>query len=579
MTPSLLWAGTKSCTECHPEQAEAFQQTAHAQAMSAVDVATEPPDGVFEHVSSGRFYRAERRGSELWHVEQLLNSSTGQDSIAGSALNGLPEVERPLKYLVGSGRHSRTYLVDVDGFLSESPLTWYTSTRDWRMSPGYDVPVHAGFERAVDDKCLICHLGQAIPVKGTIGKADLQELAIGCERCHGPGGEHVALMKSQRRENMPLSSDTDLKIVHPAQLSRSLHEDLCAQCHLRGDATVIVRGKRLEDFRPGTPLADVRVDYHLTSATGEMKVVGHMEQMRASRCYQQSETLSCTTCHDPHRQLTTQQQAAFVREACLQCHHVDSCGLERSVRTASHPNDNCSSCHMPQVATDIPHIAFTHHRIGIHDPLPEESAALPPVGQPGQLTAFSDQLQSPPLDRLRNSGLAYAELCHRESDPDRSEYYRQEAIRLLLAVAADADADCDPLAELARFAWEDNQLGAAQAYAERALKAEPGSDAALLNSWFVLGSCRLERGDAAAAVVQFRALTERRRNSEDWLLLALAQMNLQQPEQAVATLEQALQIQPFRAELHVLLADAFDAIGDKAQSDLHRQVAQRLRQR
>jgi hypothetical protein len=41
--------------------------------------------------------------------------------------NGVPtgnSVEVQLKYLVGSGRHSRTYLAELDGFLTESPLTW-----------------------------------------------------------------------------------------------------------------------------------------------------------------------------------------------------------------------------------------------------------------------------------------------------------------------------------------------------------------------------------------------------------------------------------------------------------------------
>ena len=47
--------------------------------------------------------------------------------------------------------------------------------------------------------------------------------------------------------------------------------------------------------------------------------------------------------------------------------------------------NDCVQCHMPHSPTDIPHLAFTHHRIGIYDnppaaPLP----SLPPrVGEGG----------------------------------------------------------------------------------------------------------------------------------------------------------------------------------------------------
>ena len=51
---------------------------------------------------------------------------------------------------IGSGHHSRSYIVEDDGFLVESPVTWYSSIEKWAMSPGYDRRFHMGFERMVD---------------------------------------------------------------------------------------------------------------------------------------------------------------------------------------------------------------------------------------------------------------------------------------------------------------------------------------------------------------------------------------------------------------------------------------------
>src|SRR5260370_1086433 len=77
----------------------------------------------------------------------------------------------PIRYLVGSGAFSRTYLVEVDGFLHESPITWYTAKKKWAMSPGYDGPQHAGFDRPVAIGCLVCHAGRVEAVEGAVHRA------------------------------------------------------------------------------------------------------------------------------------------------------------------------------------------------------------------------------------------------------------------------------------------------------------------------------------------------------------------------------------------------------------------------
>ncbi len=163
------------------------------------------------------------------------------------------------------------------------------------MSPTYDVPNHQGFERPINDVCLSCHAGR-FDTGGTMSRITFLEKTIGCESCHGPGSLHAAARQGGHAE----VGVEDLSIVNPKRLPRALREDVCAACHLSGAARVYVRGRQVSDFRPGMPLADFRLDYKFRTGSEAMTVVGHVEQLRNSKCYQGSKDLTCVTCHDPH---------------------------------------------------------------------------------------------------------------------------------------------------------------------------------------------------------------------------------------------------------------------------------------
>ena len=192
-TPHLVshrYVGTLTCAKCHETQHKSYLTTAHSLAMSLVEPSREPADDEFHHKASGRRYRIYREAGLLRHAESLADSE-GVPEEVGGPLGSIAFCDYPLKYLVGSGRHSRTYLIEQDGFLMESPVTWYSSTRKWGLSPGFDQSFHAGFERTADKGCLVCHAGRFSSGDRVYGRAEFRELAIGCERCHGPGSEHV----------------------------------------------------------------------------------------------------------------------------------------------------------------------------------------------------------------------------------------------------------------------------------------------------------------------------------------------------------------------------------------------------
>src|SRR5262249_4006137 len=297
--------GSTACVECHSGHHESFLLPHHSRALSDIDLRAEPPDGSFFHKASGRSYRVYRQDGQLRH-EEVLRSAEGKE---------ISRVDLPVRYLIGSGNFSRSYLVEVDGFLHESPITWYASRKKWDVSPGYDFPQHWGFERRVTVKCVACHSGRVEEKDESVHKLAIREQAIGCESCHGPGSKHVEL----RRARKLAAEQEDLTIVNAGKLPRDRLESVCAVCHLSGQASVPLRGRKATDFHPGRPLSDYRVDYKFDSGTDQMTVVGHMEQLRRSNCYQKSE-MTCLTCHDPHARQRPANPVAFYRQKCLDCH-------------------------------------------------------------------------------------------------------------------------------------------------------------------------------------------------------------------------------------------------------------------
>src|SRR2546430_727150 len=79
-----------------------------------------PPDG-------GVQSRAERRGGGV------VPRQPGRDD------KGEPvyESDTPVDYALGSGARGYSYLSDRDGFVFQSPVSWYSDKQVWDASPGF----------------------------------------------------------------------------------------------------------------------------------------------------------------------------------------------------------------------------------------------------------------------------------------------------------------------------------------------------------------------------------------------------------------------------------------------------------
>lgn len=572
----VAYVGTQACLECHLEQHATFQHTGMGRSMAEVDLNREPPDAAFDHPPSGKRYEVLRRDGQLWHREWKL--------VEG----GEPVLlqEYPMKYVTGSGRHSLTYIYEVEGFWYESPITWYASRQAWGMSPGYDRPHHASFQREVGESCLVCHAGRIETIDRSLHRFQVIEAAIGCERCHGPGALHVAARRQEREASAPRAEEViDPTIVNPAHLSRELAEAICQQCHLRVEATVLLTGRKASDFRPGLPLQTVRLDLVLHDTGRPMTVVGHVDQMHRSACYQRSATFTCTTCHNPHGEPPPEQRTAYYTARCQQCHAPETCTVDSAQRERLSPENNCLHCHMPTTPTDIPHLAFTHHRVGIHTetepataaegtaPLNEDHAAGSSTNSPAQparleLQPFLQPLHLTPGEELRAQGLGFLDLAMHAETPEQHHLYRQEALRRLQQVYQAGQADGVVLAALASLLL-DAQQGGYGALAEAAL-ADPQLDGLqLCNALFAVADAHYREERPQLALAALERLNQVRRHSLQWLLWAECERKRGHLAGLETALQHAVRINPNLSQVHRYLANVHEQRGETERARFH----------
>jgi predicted CXXCH cytochrome family protein len=339
---------------------------------------------------------------------------------------------------------------------------------------------------------------------------------------------------------------------------------------LSGPATIELRGRQAGDFRPGMPLTDYRIPYRFEGAD-QMTVVGHVEQMHLSACYQKTESLTCLTCHDPHQSAAPKDKTAYFRQKCLNCHENQPCRLETSERLKKDGTDNCVACHMPRGDTDIPHIAFTHHRIGRHAP----QQAAEHKGIPRLMPAYDDSHLSE-IDRLRNLGLAYLQACYNPEYEKYAPIFREQALKELVAVDAAGLHDTETLAGLVQLFFLKQDGGRARKYAKQALEANDLTPK--IRSVVLTAVANLDYQEAkyAEAAKSFEELVRMNRTSVIWHMLGKCYLRMNQPAQALEALTRAREIRPFRHTIYLGLADAYQLMGDQKKANENRETARWL---
>jgi predicted CXXCH cytochrome family protein len=584
--PGVRYVGDAACAGCHRKISRSYHSRPMGRSAGPADGGPERYPAVAE--APHLWLSVERRGGRVYHKVVYRDA-------AGKAIPGLGPAEAEVAFAMGSGAQGRSYLVNRDGYLFQSPISWYHHTRaglagtgagtagvlaapagegpllaasalfpgragDWDLSPTYRERFQH-FNRPILDRCVYCHADGATPVEGADNRYRLDPgglRPIGCERCHGPGELHV---RSRRRGDDP--GAVDRTIVNPRHLGPALREAVCEQCHLVGEAAIVRRGRSLQGYRPGLPLHEVvRVFIFPAELADNYRAVGHPQQLQVSACFQKSNgKLGCTSCHDPHAEPPPDARVAHYRRACLKCHDEDACHLSRAERQRQSPRDSCVQCHMPRAASsDVAHAAVTDHRI-LRSPgkAPRTKPELGPGDAP--LLAFHrDPVRGPDPELDRDLGLALVQVSDR-FDPRYEETLLGRA-RVLLKRALDrAPGDVAAAAGQGRALVTLQRPAEGLAVLEQAVARAPRDETALHGA--ARAALALRRLDAALGYA--RRLVEVNPWSADYrALLASIQAEREDWDGALEAARAALALDPADIKARTVLVSRHLARNDRA---------------
>jgi hypothetical protein len=326
--PRDLYAGDQECGSCHKDKLDSFFRTAHhltsrQPSAGAIAGSFKPGVNILKTSNPALFFRMDAKDGRFYET----------------AVWGIPpstsEETKPIDIVVGSGRKGQTYLYWRGDGLFQLPVSYWIEPGKWDNSPGY-TDGEASFDRPVMPRCLECHGAYAeslvqSPVNNRYQRSSVV-LGVSCERCHGPGREHV------RRHGPGSTAGAAEAIVNPAKLARDRDVEVCAQCHA-GMRWPIAPAF---SYVPGEPL-DEYLDRDRVDPSSEIDVHGGtVAHLSRSRCYQNSANMRCSTCHQIHE---PQRDAATFSDRCLTCHKSTDCGM--SAKLGPKIADDCIDCHMP----------------------------------------------------------------------------------------------------------------------------------------------------------------------------------------------------------------------------------------
>jgi predicted CXXCH cytochrome family protein len=529
----------------------------------------------YEHNSFGAAgfqFLVEPRDQKVFHKTLRLDSER----------RPLAQSEVEVQFAIGAGIRGRSYLADRDGYLFQSPISWYSERQVWNLSPHLGSSVDQLY-RPVQPLCLFCHVNHVDPVQETGNRYRepiFKSYAIGCERCHGPGERHV----QRHRQSDPVPDEDD-GIVNPGRLEPALREAVCQQCHLHGLVRIARRGCQEIDYRPGLPLQSFwSVFVKPPHLDDQKKFSSEVEQMYASRCYSASKgKLGCISCHDPHQAPAPQDKAAFYRNRCLACHQENSCQLSATERRQQSRADSCIECHMKRVGSSMAHMASADHRILRR---PEASELAPPASNnrqwlaelerspEGALVLFHEDLgDGNHPETSRDLALGLVDLAGLKV-PTRVRRRLAQAVLPLLTASLQASSEDVPALQARGYAlWLLDRKPEALAALESALAKAPRREEALVYAAAV--AAQLGQTETAIEYWQ-RALEVNPWSARSHYELAKVLAQIRQWPKALREAEEARALNPFHLETRLLMIECYLGQGNKEQARAEFDVVLRL---
>jgi predicted CXXCH cytochrome family protein len=280
------------------------------------------------------------------------------------------------------GRFKQRYFTKRGDDYFPLPAQWDVQKQRWlpyHVEAGTDwwAPYYGptNLDRPTGPTCDGCH-----SVNYDIQTKQVTEWNVGCEKCHGPGGAHVA-------------HPTRTNIVNPDKLDFIRANDTCIQCHSQGrPITNPINGRYYDwpvGFTAGERLADFwqleETKPGVTNFFQFADLTAHKNRMQGNDFVQSNmyhRQIRCFDCHQVHSGAVSALPVSG-NALCLGCHaRQNPAGLRGTVSEHTHhaansPGSQCVACHMPRIEQTIKDNYVAAHTFRFISPQQTEQSAIP----------------------------------------------------------------------------------------------------------------------------------------------------------------------------------------------------------
>jgi hypothetical protein len=368
-------AAMEPCAMCHGPIVEAYLGSGMARTIGPIGTIT--PGSVTNPISKNRYaITTDREGT--WLTATFPDGGTRRQRIVGR---------------IGAGTFSTSWIgAEYDpqsgsatGRLFFAPVETVTG-RGLELAPFEHHADSPGLDLSLTEDCLTCH---TTTEPGRLPRAAVATSApdyrwpfpanhlgadafdhfspITCRDCHGDVERHPSIVMGEVS-----APEGDIGLTRLGALPPGAQRDICARCHLQGDARIDLVGAAPRRDHPMAGQIPVLV---ARKEGRDFRFVGQVERLAFSACFKASPAMTCTTCHDPHSSVAAQGTASF-DAACIACHHVEATHTSLTVPDVTgHPARTpagCVDCHVRRSQPfDLPHLRTADHFIRRAIPLPD----------------------------------------------------------------------------------------------------------------------------------------------------------------------------------------------------------------
>jgi predicted CXXCH cytochrome family protein len=358
------YTGAAACAKCHINETARWTNSRHSKMLQPASATSVKGDFTRGTVT-------------LRNSPYKLSRRDGAYYITETYLTGKPQEHR-VEYTLGNRRIQHYLTTLPGGRIVVLPPSWDVLRKEWFHNFDIGDPDETSevMVQVWNKSCFSCHVSQqekGFDPETNQYKTAWLDFGTNCERCHGPGSDHVANYSAAQKPAGPARD-----IVMQTRLDPARNTEVCAQCHSFRDIYVdgYAAGANYYDhFLPileASQPVDKDPAYWPDGRTRRFS--NDAFGLWQSECYLKGKAV-CTTCHTAAHETEIERNPQLRPDAnalCAQCHEaIGKASARHSRHTEKSTGDSCVECHMPRTVLSIK-AEIRDHSMSV--PAPENTA-------------------------------------------------------------------------------------------------------------------------------------------------------------------------------------------------------------